>query len=201
LNYTFQFHKKNESERHYMLKQIGKFFLYKIGYTCIGEEIELYSQNELGKKCRTDLLGIKMRNMHTNSINDSYKDLKFDCMSIEAKQSRSDYYNSFVSSADFNYIIIPKGMLTEKDKYIDGVGIIEVDLDLFEFNYYKYSGSGINSKEPFKQGFEITKKPKRNKGDNYALTDGYKKINLLRQVAYRNTVEDLFIRHGIEENN
>lgn len=168
--------------------------MFKNGYTIIGEEVSLFSSNELGEKNITDALGIKMRNIYMSGINGNDK-LKFDCMSIEAKQSKQDYYNSFVSSADYNYVICPKGMLTEKDRYVDGVGLIEVDFDNFEFNYDRHGK--LVSGEPFKSGLEITKRTKRNKSKNYFIKEDNLKYNLLRQVAYRSTVESLFIRHGI----
>lgn len=191
---NFQYRKLNESERHYALKQIGKYFLFQQGYNCVAEEVYLYSSNEFGRKDITDCLGIKMKNRYNNGLK-GCDALKFDTMSIEAKQSKQDYYNSFVSSADFNYIIIPKGMLDDKDRYIDGVGIIEVDFDKFKFGYDKKGR--LNSKEIFKSGVSILKKSKRNKGKNYYIKDEFSKINLLRQVAYRNSVECLFVRNGI----
>jgi len=193
---NFQYRKMNESERHYTLKQIAKYFLFKNGYNCVAEEVYMFSANELGNKDITDTLGIKMRNVYNNGLK-GYDQLKFDCMSIESKQSKQDYYNSFVSSADYNYVICPKGMLSDKDKFVEGVGLIEVDLDGFEFN--RDCNGKINSKEPFLCGFEVKKKAKRNKSKNYYLKEDCQKINLLRQVAYRNTVETLFIRHGIKE--
>lgn len=177
LNYYSIFQKGNETERHYMLKQISKYIAFQRGFKICAEEVNLYSTNKLGNKNIADLVGIRMSNTYGR------KEPKIDTICIEAKQSRSDYMNSFVSSADFNYIIAPKGLLTKEDM-LDGVGLIEVDFSKLKFN--KRNMDILN-------GVETVKKATRNKECTIIG------IDMLRQIAYRNTVETLFVRHGIKE--
>jgi len=176
MNYYSIYQKKNETERHYMLKQISKYIAFERGFKVLAEEVNLFSTNKLGNKSIADLVGIRMNNTYGK------KEPKIDTICIEAKQSKSDYMNSFVSSADFNYIITPKGLLTKEDM-LEGIGLITVDFDKLKFS----------KRMEIIKGVETVKKATRNKNCKIVGVD------MLRQIAYRNTVETLFIRHGIEE--
>jgi len=159
-----------------MLKQISKYIAFERGFKVLAEEVYLYSTNKLGSKSIADLIGIKMNYTYGR------KEPKIDTICIEAKQSKSDYMNSFVSSADFNYIIAPKGLLTKEDM-LDTVGLIEVDFEELEFSKRMTIIGGVKT----------VKKASRNKDCKIV------KVDMLKQIAYRNTVETLFIRHGIKE--
>jgi len=98
MNYTFQYHKKNESARHYSLKQISKYICWNRRYNLIAEEVGCFSQNELGSKNVADVIGLKMNNTYGKLNN-----LKIDSICIEAKQSKQDYYNGFVSGCLYYY--------------------------------------------------------------------------------------------------
>lgn len=178
LNYYSIYQKGNETERHYMLKQISKYIAFQRGFKVCAEEVNLFSTNKLGSKNIADLIGIKMNNTYGR------KEPEITTICIEAKQSKSDYKNGFVSSADFNYIIAPLGLLT-KDEMLDGVGLLEVDFNILKFD------ANMN----ILKGVYTTKKATRNKKCKVVGVD------MLRQIAYRNTVETLFIRHGIKERN
>lgn len=182
MNYYSIYQKGNESERHYMLKQISRYVAFKMGYKICGEEIDLFSTNEFGYKNKADLVAAKMNNTYDR------KEPKIDFICIEAKQSKQDYLNGFVSGADFNYVITQKGLLEEKD-LLNGVGLIEVDFDKLNFNF----DDKYKSNAEIVKGFCITKRAIRNKNCNIH------RIDLLRHIAYRNTFETLFVRHGIME--
>lgn len=176
MNYYSIYQKGNESERHYMLKQISRYIAFQRGFKVNAEEINLFSTNEFGYKNIADLVGIRMNNTYGRN------DPKIDTICIEAKQSKADYKNGFVSSADFNYIIAPKGLLTIDDM-LKNVGLIEVDFEKLKFDKNMEIVSGV----------ETTKKAARNKDCKIV------KVDMLRQIAYRNTVETIFVRHGIME--
>lgn len=164
-----------------MLKQISKYIAFERGYKINAEEVRLYSNNKLGEKYIADLVGIKMNAFHER--NNKIITPKIDVICIEAKQSRQDYFNGFVSSADYNYVITPKGML-DKSELLDNVGLIEVD-----FNAQIFDRSMRTT-----QGIITVKRATRNK--NVKVN----KLDLIRQIGKRNTVENMFVRHGINQN-
>ena len=179
MKYNFQFRKMNESETHYALKQIAKYICWNRRYNIIGEEVFCFSTNSLGNKNVADVIGIKMPRIYGK-----LDKIKIDTICIEARQSKQDYYNGFVSSCDLNYIITQKGLLTP-DEILPGVGLIEVDFDKLNLHERR------DSKCKILDGVETVINAKRNKNVDFC------RIDMLRHVAYRNTAEELFIRHGI----
>jgi len=85
------------------------------------------------------------------------------------------------------YIITQKGLL-KPEELLKGIGLIEVDFDNLVMDMRMDSIYNIVS------GVETVVKAKRNKDVKFC------EIDMLRHIAYRNTVENLFIRHGMKEN-
>ena len=77
---------------------------------------------------------------------------------IEIKVSRSDLKNGFIHlGCHYNYLMTPKGLIKSKNKIDKRVGIIEVDLDIFEIKKYHSPFSGISDLV----GLKIIRNPKR----------------------------------------
>lgn len=180
------YQKGNESQKHYILKQLSRIIAFNLGYKIGAEEVELSSVNDFGRKYKADYIGLKY--IHKWNKGKYEDDIKSIC--IEAKQSKSDYKNGFVSSCDINYIIAPKGLLTKEDM-LKGVGLIEVDFDNLKIDFKHME---------IKQGMEIVKRASKTENNNsFRDKTLLNKVYLLRQVAYRNTVETMFIRHGLKD--
>jgi len=77
---------------------------------------------------------------------------------IEIKVSRSDLKNGFIHlGCHYNYLMTPKGLIKSKNEIDKRVGIIEVDLDIFEVKKYHPPFSGISDLV----GLKIIRRPKR----------------------------------------
>lgn len=93
---------------------------------------------------------------------------------IEVKQSKQDYKNGFVSAADLNYIIAPKGLL-DPSEMLKGVGLIEVDFDNLRMS---------NRMEILSGATTVKKATRQNNKVN--------QLRVLKEIACRNTIELLF---------
>jgi len=185
-------------KEHYELKQISKYILYSKGYNCIATEVQFskYSQylkdyewfnDKATTKNTIDVIGIKgnMLNLRNNNV-DSYK-----VMGIEAKASYSDFLNGFCCQCEYTYVIAPIGVIPV-DKLPVKIGLIFVDLE----NYWiKQNGIG---KFEFK-GINTVKQCSSRKNEIYKRDDIYRvdTFNVLRKIAYRSTVNDLFKKNEI----
>lgn len=189
---------KNESKEHYELKQIAKYILYSKGYNCIATEVQfnkycdyLKDYNWFNSKALTksiiDVVGIKgnMLNLRQDTL-DEYK-----MMGIEAKASYQDFLNGFCCQCEYTYIIAPKGIIPI-DKIPAKIGLIEVSLDEYKIkrrNNFKFTGI-TTTKQCSSRKKELYKN--NNKKHNIDM------FNTLREIAYRNTVNDVFKNNEIE---
>jgi len=126
-----------------------------------------------------------MLNLRNNNV-DSYK-----VMGIEAKASYSDFLNGFCCQCEYTYVIAPIGVIPV-DKLPVKIGLIFVDLE----NYWiKQNGIG---KFEFK-GINTVKQCSSRKNEIYKRDDIYRvdTFNVLRKIAYRSTVNDLFKKNEI----
>jgi len=73
---------------------------------------------------------------------------------IEIKVSKSDFKNGFIHcGCHYNYLLVPQGLIEKKDVFVD-VGIIEVDLENFQYEK-------IRRPYPDKlHGLKVTRNPK-----------------------------------------
>jgi len=188
---------KNESKEHYELKQIAKYILYSKGYNCIATEVQFskYSQylkdyewfnGKATTKNTIDVVGIKgnLLNLKENNV-DSYK-----VMGIEAKASYSDFLNGFCCQCEYTYIIAPIGVIPV-DKLPKGVGLITVDLSNYKIK--------LKNKFEFPEGINTVKQCSSRKKEMYKRDDIFRvdTFNVLRKIAYRNTVNDIFKKNEI----
>ena len=132
-------------------------------------------------------VGIKgnMLNLRENTL-DKYK-----VMGIEAKASYSDFLNGFCTQCEYTYVIAPVGVIPV-DKLPKGIGLIEVALENYtiknKFNKFEFPEGIITVKQCSSRRKEIYKR-----NDIY-LVDTF---NVLRKIAYRNTVNDIFKKNEI----
>ena len=188
---------KNESKEHYELKQIAKYILYQKGYNCIATEVQMSRYNQylkeydwFNKKATTkniiDVVGIKgnMLNLRQNTV-DKYK-----IMGIESKASYQDFLNGFCCQCEYTYIIAPVGVIPV-EKMPNKIGLIEVDLK--NYNIKRWQRFIFN-------GITTVKQCASRKKELYKKDDVYRidTFNILKKIAYRNTVHDLFKRNEIE---
>lgn len=189
---------KNESREHYELKQIAKYILYSKGYTCLATEVQFskYSKflsdykwfnSKAVRKNTIDVVGVKgkLLNLKETTV-DKYK-----VMGIESKASYQDFLNGFCCQCEYTYIIAPVGIIPV-DKVPNKIGLIEVDLA----NYTIKRSAG---KFEF-TGVTYTKQCSSRKKDLWKRNDIYRvdTYNVLRRVAYRSTVNDLFKNNEIK---
>lgn len=134
----------NESETHFILKQIGKYILRTRGCKIIGTEIDIGYDGKTPifndvpdffkrtNKRVIDVVGVKCSNSNWR------KDSK--TIGIESKASLSDYKNGFCTRCDYTYVIAPINTIPI-DKVPKDIGLIEVDLD----NYKPINGCDFES--------------------------------------------------------
>jgi len=112
-------------------------------------------------------------------------------MGIEAKASYSDFLNGFCTQCEYTYIIAPVGIIPV-EKLPPKIGLIEVDI-------LKYTIKNKFNKFEFKDINTVKQCSSRRK-EIYKRNDIYlvDTFNILRKIAYRNTVNDLFKKNEIE---
>lgn len=190
-------HNKNESKEHYELKQIAKYILYQKGYNCIATEVSFskyckylkdynWFKAKATSKSTIDVIGVKgnLLNVRENTV-DKYK-----VMGIESKASYSDFLNGFCCQCEYTYIIAPKGIIPVS-KLPDKIGLIEVDLENYTI---KHTSQGFEF-----TGIETVKQCSSRKKELYKWDDIYRidTFNILRKIAYRSTVNDIFKKNEI----
>jgi len=145
-----------------------------------------FNKNAINKNI-IDVVGVKgnLLNTRENTV-DKYK-----VMGIESKASYQDFLNGFCCQCEYTYIIAPVGVIPV-DKLPNKIGLIEVDLDNYKIQN-KY-GRWIF------EGIETIKQCKSRKKELYNSDEKYRidTFNVLRRVAYRNTVNDIFKHNEIE---
>ena len=112
-------------------------------------------------------------------------------MGFEAKASYQDFLNGFCCQCEYTYVIAPLGVIPV-DKIPNKIGLVEVDFD-------KYTIKRVGRKFEF-IGINITKQCSSRKKDLYKSDDKFRidTFNVLRSVAYRSTVNDVFKKNEIE---
>lgn len=128
-----------------------------------------------------DVIGVKGNLLHLREATvDKYK-----VMGIESKASYADFLNGFCCQCEYTYIIAPIGVIPV-DKIPEKIGLIEVDLNnyLIKHSSRKFEFTGITT----------TKQCSSRKKDLWKRNDIYRvdTFNVLRRVAYRSSVNDLF---------
>ena len=116
---------------------------------------------------------------------------KYKVMGIEAKASYSDFLNGFCTQCEYTYVIAPIGIIPI-DKLPPKIGLIEVCLTDYKIR--------LGSKFEMIKGITTVKQCASRRKDIYKRNDIYlvDTFNVLRKIAYRNTVNDLFKKNEIK---
>jgi hypothetical protein len=186
---------KNETEAHFMLKEIAKYILWSWGYNKLATEVGgMYSydfrQPNKDFKNVIDVVGAKT--IHPFVKGEGYKSKYYEIKGIEAKASLSDFKNGFCAAPAHTYIIAPKGIIPV-EHIPDKIGFIEVDFD--KFSLKKWS-----NKIEYITGVELVIKPKRRIDSRFQNIGEYRKwsIDTLERISYRCSQELLFWKNTIE---
>jgi len=112
-------------------------------------------------------------------------------MGIESKASYTDFLNGFCCQCENTYIIAPTGIIPV-DKLPAKIGLIEVDLENYTI---KNTSRGFEF-----TGISTTRKCSSRRKDIWKRSDIYNvdTFNVLRRIAYRSTVNDLFKKNEIK---
>lgn len=194
----------NESPEHYELKQIGKYILWNLGYKHIATEVygcyghDDFSNNKVLKpkmvegcihKNIIDVVGAKTKGWYNGKI----PEIKI--MGIEAKASKSDFRNGFCTGCEYTYIIAPINVIPVEE-LPKGIGLIEVDLK-------KYTITNERNKGFYYTGINITKRATSRLATRFKTKEALQKwsINMVKDIAYRSTVENLYKNPRIKIDN
>lgn len=160
---------QNETFEHFILKQVGRAFLFNQGIRCIGTEVRItgYDNPPFGtKKEIIDVLGINKRNRRSELINKIYR--KIDTLAIQHGKSlgmtEEDYqgkdsWKNYYRLKDEERIIFEAQMKLCRERACQELGY---DKDVHEklIDSYKdeYQTRGIEAKasySDFKNGFSV----------------------------------------------
>ena len=186
---------KNETEAHFLLKEISKYILWGWGFNKLGTEVGgmwdidiskiFYKPKSKNRKDIIDCVGIK-------KVRQGRGKYYYDARGIEAKASLNDFKNGFCGAIANTYIIssintIPISELPSQ------IGLIEVDLDNFQLKKYSQKISDM-------KGISLVRKAKKRLDSRFKDEEAYRKWceGLLERVAYRCGSELLFWRNYIE---
>ena len=161
---------KNESETHFLLKEISKYILWGWGYNKLGTEVGGMWDNDIaeifhkyGSNKRKDIIDcVGIKKVHVAS-----RKYHYDIKGIEAKASLSDFKNGFCAASAYTYVIAPVGIIPI-DLIPDKVGFIEVDFDIFELKKY-------SQKIPDMKGVELVRRAKKRIDSRFLNEDKYRK--------------------------
>lgn len=187
----------NETETHYMLKEIAKYILWSWGYTKLGTEVgSMYSIDGIGRNPKRDMKNIidavGVKKTRDRASKSTYSTYCYDVKGIEAKASLSDFRNGFCAAPAYTYIIAPKGVIPIVE-IPDKIGFIEVDFD-------KFSLKTSTNKVLEMKGVNITRRATRRIDGRFTDEKYYKEWcrEILVDIAYRCSHELLFWRNVIE---
>lgn len=185
---------KNETETHFLLKEISKYILWGWGYNKLGTEVggmwdidiskQFFKQGKSRKEI-VDCVGLKKVSLGRGKF---YYDMK----AIEAKASLSDYKNGFCGACARTYIISPVNTIPI-DQLPDKIGFIEVDFNIFELKKW-------SQKIPDMKGVSLVRQAKKRIDSRFKDEEKYRKWcqDSLERVSYRCGSELLFWRNYIE---
>lgn len=185
---------KNETETHFLLKEISKYILFGWGYNKLGTEVYGMWDNDISKlfhkqgkshKDIIDCVGIR-------KVSEGRGKYHYDMKGIEAKASLSDFKNGFCCAPAMTYIIAPVNTIPI-ELLPNKIGFIEVDLAIFELKKY-------SQKIPDMKGVELVRKAGKRIDSRFKDEEKYRKWcqECLERVSYRSSSELLFWRNYIE---
>ena len=178
---------KNETETHFLLKEISKYILFGWGYKMLGTEVGGMWDLDIGKKRKEIIDCVGIKKIHVAS-----RKYHYDMKGIEAKASLSDFKNGFCCAPAMSYIICPADVIPI-ELVPEKIGCITVDLDIFELKKW-------SQKIPDMKGVILVRKAKKRIDSRFKSEEAYRKWcqECLERVAYRSSSELLFWRNYIE---
>ena len=189
---------QNETETHFLLKEIAKYILWWWGYTKIATEVHNMYAFDISGQLRAKKKGMK-NTIDTVGIKRCSKFIPHegyrywhDIRGIEAKASLSDFKNGFCAAPALTYIIAPIGVIPV-ELIPEKIGLIEVDFNKFSLKKDSNKVSEI-------KGVRFTLRAKRRLDSRFKDKEMYQKwcTEMLETVAYRCSQELLFWRNAIE---
>jgi hypothetical protein len=188
---------KNETEIHFVLKEIAKYLLWTTGYNKLATEVGgmysfdfNFSKPKKGNKNIIDAVGVKT--IHPFVKEEGYKPDYYEIKGIEAKASLTDFKNGFCAAPALTYIIAPKNIIPVK-LIPCSIGLIEVDFETFEIKKGRVKIDDI-------KGVKIVIRAKRRIDSRFKSENDYRtwSAETLERVAYRCSQELLFWHNSIE---
>lgn len=187
---------KNETETHFMLKEIAKYILWGQGYTRLATEVhDMYSfdlrktntKNDM--KSIIDVAGVKKIAKFVPHEGYHYH---YAVKGFEAKATLSDYKNGFCAAPAHTCIIAPKGIIPV-ELIPEKIGLVEVDFEKLRIKKWSNAIRDI-------RGAETIRPSKRRIDSRFQNYEHYKKwcAEMLEIIAYRCSHELLFWRNAIE---
>lgn len=149
------------------------------------KDYKWFNKNAIRKNI-IDVIGMKGNSLHSKHKHmDDYK-----VMGIESKASYADFCNGFCCQCEYTYIIAPIGVVPV-DKIPKKIGLIEVDLKKYKIKH--------NQRFEF-NGVFTTKQCGSRKKELFKDSETYRiyVTNMLKSIAYRSTVNDIFKKSEIE---
>jgi hypothetical protein len=188
-------HPRNETETHFLLKEIAKYILFGWGYNRIGTEVnsmQSYEFREKGKDFKSVIDAVGVKRCRQKKLINGESAYYYDVKGIESKATLSDFKNGFCVAPMYTYIIAPINTIPI-ELIPDKIGFIEVDLEKFQLPK--------NSQNiPDMKGVQLTKRASKRLDSRFKTEEVYRKwcLEVLDDVAYRSTSELLFWRNYIE---
>lgn len=180
---------RNETEKHYLLKQIGKYILWRDGYKMLGTEVGgMYAMDFVFKervwyRPVIDVVGVRKEWVRRKGAPIT---VRYYVKGIEAKVSLSDFRNGFCAAPQLTSIIAPSGVIPV-DMVPDKIGLIEVDFDEFDI---RLGGNTVQEM----RGVYVVKKPEQRLDSRFADKEAYQRWarDMLEKILYRCSQELLF---------
>jgi hypothetical protein len=185
---------KNETETHFLLKEVGKYVLWSWGFTMLASEVNgMYSCEDIARprnknmKNIIDVVGLKKVRLG-KTWNDP---MGYEMRGIEAKASYSDFKNGFCVAPRNTYIIAPVGIIP-LDELPDKIGLLEVDFNILKI-YKQINKVNID-------GVNVTRRAKKRNDKRFGSDDQYQSFcrATLESIAYQSSRENLFWRNAID---
>jgi hypothetical protein len=186
---------QNETETHFLLKEISKYILFGWGYNRIGTEVNgMYSYDikENGKDFKSIIDAVGVKRCRQKKLKDGQSLYYYDVKGIEAKATLADFKNGFCAAPMYTYIIAPINTIPI-ELIPDKIGFIEVDLDNFKLPKKSQMISDM-------KGVKLVKRAYKRLDRRFKTEEDYREwcSEVLDDVAYRSTSELLFWRNYIE---
>ena len=184
---------QNETETHFMLKEISKYLLFNMGYTRLATEVGSMWAMDFNDTSRNVIDAVGVKKVGKLIPNSGFKYHNYWSMcGMEAKASLSDFRNGFCTAPALTYVIAPSGIIPH-DEIPPKIGLIEVDVPNVVIKKQVNKIDSIN-------GVKIAVRARTRIDSRFNHDkEHYRKWceEMLEQISYRTTSELLFWRNVI----